>query len=116
MAESQFKFDVFLIHSAKDKDTVREVTERLRADRLRYEDWEITLSPRERAREREEKTGAGLEYSRVLVLCLSVNAYGSKRGRLERQAIRLTGKCVVVGAVSNRDWTAVRYSGIASRA
>ena len=38
-----FKYDVFLSHSAKDKAVVRAVAERLREDGLRVwlDDWEI---------------------------------------------------------------------------
>jgi hypothetical protein len=32
----EFEFDVFLSHSAKDKEAVREVAEWLRADGLRH--------------------------------------------------------------------------------
>ena len=38
-----FKYDVFLSHSAKDKRVVRDVAERLRKDGLRvwFDEWEI---------------------------------------------------------------------------
>lgn len=38
-----FTYDVFLSHSSKDKDTVREIAERLQADGLRvwFDEWEI---------------------------------------------------------------------------
>jgi hypothetical protein len=68
----EFVFDVFLSHSAKEKD-------------LTITDWKIltddSLSLSERTRVREEKTEAGLVHSRVLVLCLSANANGSDTGR-----------------------------------
>lgn len=101
----EFVFDVFLSHSAKDKETVREVAERLRADGLRvwFEDWEIlpddSLSPSDKARVREEKTEAGLEHSRVLVLCLSANALGSEWARLERQTIRFNAPRLCLGGI-----------------
>jgi hypothetical protein len=39
----QFKYDVFLSHSAKDKPIVRDLAQRLKADGLRVwlDDWEI---------------------------------------------------------------------------
>ena len=42
MIES-FVFDVFLSHNSKDKEVVREIAERLRADGLRVwlDDWQI---------------------------------------------------------------------------
>ena len=40
---SEFQYDVFLSHSAKDKAVVRAVAERLRADKVRvwFDEWEI---------------------------------------------------------------------------
>jgi len=39
----EFRYDLFLSHSAKDKEVVRPVAERLRADGLRvwFDEWEI---------------------------------------------------------------------------
>ncbi len=39
----QFKYDVFISHSAKDKPAARELAERLRKDGLRVwlDEWEI---------------------------------------------------------------------------
>ena len=44
-----FKYDVFLSHSSKDKDVVRNIAERLRTDGLRvwFENWEIQPSDAE---------------------------------------------------------------------
>jgi hypothetical protein len=41
-AKSQFDFEVFLSHSAKDKDTVRSLAERLKNDGLRvwFDEWQ----------------------------------------------------------------------------
>ncbi|GEM_PF-2783227 len=71
---SQFSFDVFLSYSSKDKAVVRAVAERLRADGLRVwlDDWEIRPGHSIPA-----KIEDGLERSRVLVLCMSANAFGS---------------------------------------
>src|SRR6185295_4412628 len=83
-----FKYDVFLSHSAKDKAVVRPIAERLRADGLRVwlEDWEI--KPRTPKALRAKKIEAGLEHSRVLVLCISANAFGSDWAQLEAGTFR----------------------------
>ena len=57
-----FHYDIFLSHSAKDKAVVRPLAERLRKD--------------------------GLEHSRVLVLCMSANAFGSDWAQLEAGTFR----------------------------
>ncbi|MFI5364282.1 MAG: TIR domain-containing protein [Candidatus Binatia bacterium] len=90
----EFTYDVFLSHSAKDRDVVRAVAERLRADGLRvwFDEWEIrpddSLSLRERARVRAAKIEDGLEHSRVLVLCMSAHAFGSEWAQLEAGTFR----------------------------
>src|ERR1044072_2771090 len=76
-----FKYDVFLSHSSKDKAVVRSVAERLRADKLRVwfdETGESTPA----------KIEEGLEQSRVLVLCMSANAFGSDWAQLEASTLR----------------------------
>jgi dipeptidyl aminopeptidase/acylaminoacyl peptidase len=75
-----FPYDVFLSHSAKDKDTVRDIAKRLGADGLRvwFDEWEIKPGHSIPA-----KINDGLERSRVLVLCMSVNAFGSDWAQLE---------------------------------
>ncbi len=67
MSEAVFTHDVFLSHSAKDKDVVRAVAERLRADGLRvwFGEWVLKASDNIPAKIEE-----GLEHSRVLVLCM----------------------------------------------
>src|SRR6185295_18842745 len=84
MAED-FKYDVFLSHSAKDKAVVRPLAERLRADGLRvwFDDWEIR--PGDNV---EAKVEEGLEHSRVLVLCMSANVFGSDWAQLEAGTFR----------------------------
>ncbi|MBE3119032.1 MAG: toll/interleukin-1 receptor domain-containing protein, partial [Candidatus Atribacteria bacterium] len=69
-----FRYDVFLSHSSKDKEVVRALAERLRKDGLRvwFDEWEI--KPRDSI---PAKIEDGLEHSRVLVLCMSANAFGS---------------------------------------
>src|SRR5215510_13812193 len=84
MAED-FKYDVFLSHSSQDKTVVRAVSERLRADGLRVwlDDWEIRPGDHIQA-----KIEAGLEDSRVLVLCMSAHAFGSDWAQLESYTYR----------------------------
>ena len=80
-----FKYDVFLSHSSKDKAVVRAVAERLREDGLRVwlDDWE--LQPGDSIPAKIEE---GLEHSRVLVLCMSANAFGSDWAQLEAGTFR----------------------------
>lgn len=60
-----FRYDVFLSHSSKDKQVVRELAERLKADGVRvwFDEWEILPGDSIFAKIEE-----GLENSRVLVL------------------------------------------------
>ena len=82
---SEFPFDVFLSHSSKDRDVVRVVAERLRADGLRiwFDLWEIRPGD-----SIPSKIEEGLEHSRVLVLCMSANAFGSDWAKLESGTFR----------------------------
>ncbi len=84
-----FPYDVFLSHSAKDKPVVRDVAERLRKDGLRvwFDEWEIRPGDSiESPQSKTAKTEEGLERSRVLVLCMSANAFGSDWAQLESGA------------------------------
>ncbi|MGE0882135.1 MAG: TIR domain-containing protein [Blastocatellales bacterium] len=76
----QFNYDVFLSHSVKDKPIVRELAERLRNDGLRVWLDEWVLKPGDHVQAKIEE---GLEQSRVLVLCMSANAFGSDWAQLE---------------------------------
>ena len=78
-------FDVFLSHSNKDKAEVRKVAERLRKDGLRvwFDEWEIKIGDNIPAKIEE-----ALEQSRVLVLCMSANAFGSDWAQLEAGTFR----------------------------
>jgi hypothetical protein len=81
MRQSQaFEYDVFLSHSAKDKVVVWELAQRLRMDGLKvwFDQW--VLKPGDSI---PAKTEEGLEHSRVLVLCMSANAFGSDWAQLE---------------------------------
>jgi hypothetical protein len=71
---------VFLSHSSKDKAIVRPLAERLRQDGLKvwFDEW--VLKPGDSIPAKIEE---GLERSRVLVLCMSANAFGSDWARLE---------------------------------
>jgi hypothetical protein len=82
---SEFAYDVFLSHSAKDKDVVRAVAERLRNDGLKvwFDEW--VLKPGDSIPAKIEE---GLEHSRVLVLCMSAQAFGSDWASLEAGTFR----------------------------
>jgi hypothetical protein len=85
MSEQDFPFDVFLSHSAKDKAVVRDIAERLRKDGVKvwFDEW--VLKPGDSIPAKIEE---GLEHSRVLVLCMSVNAFGSDWAQLESGTFR----------------------------
>ena len=85
MSDAVFTHDVFLSHSSKDKAVVRAVAERLRADGLRvwFDEWGFTPGDSIPAKIEE-----GLERSRVLVLCMSANAFGSDWAQLETDTFR----------------------------
>jgi hypothetical protein len=80
-----FKYDVFLSYSSKDVEVVRAVAERLRADGMHvwFDGWE--LGPGDNI---PSKIEDGLEHSRVLVLCMSTNAFGSEWAQLEAGTFR----------------------------
>ena len=81
----EFPYDGFLSHSAKDKPVVRDVAARLKKDGLRvwFDEWEIR--PGDNIPHKIEE---GLERSRVLVLCMSANAFGSDWAQLESGTFR----------------------------
>src|SRR5262245_47141630 len=81
----EFPYDVFLSHSAKDKAVVRDVAERLRKDGVKvwFDEW--VLKPGDSIPAKIEE---GLERSRVLVLCMSANAFGSDWAQLESGTFR----------------------------
>ena len=80
-----FAYDVFLSHSTKDKLVVRPVAERLRKDGLKvwFDEW--VLKPGDSIPAKIEEW---LECSRVLVLCMSANAFGSDWAQLEAGTFR----------------------------
>jgi hypothetical protein len=81
----EFPYDVFLSHSSKDKAVVRPLAERLRQDGLKvwFDEW--VLKPGDSIPAKIEE---GLEHSRVLVLCMSANAFGSDWAQLEAGTFR----------------------------
>jgi len=98
-----YKYDVFLSHSAKDTAAVRPLAERLRADGLKvwFDEWELPSPagageggrrPGEggeaQAHSVPAKIEEGQEHSRVLVLCMSANAFGSDWAQLEARTFR----------------------------
>lgn len=80
-----FQYDVFLSHSAKDKAVVRPLAERLQKDGVKvwFDEW--VLKPGDSIPAKIEE---GLERSRVLVLCMSANAFGSDWAQLESGTFR----------------------------
>ena len=84
-SETEYKYDVFLSHSSQDKDVVREIAKRLKKDKLRvwFDEWEIKAGDSIPAKIEE-----GLENSRILVLCMSANAFGSDWAQLESGTFR----------------------------
>jgi hypothetical protein len=102
MNDAAFPYDVFLSHSAKDKAVVRPLAERLRKDGLKvwFDEWiPSPAGAGEGGRRPGEGRGAkahsipakikeGLEHSRVLVLCMSANAFGSDWAQLEAGTFR----------------------------
>ena len=89
MSGTDFKYDVFLSHSSRDKDVVREIANRLKSDGVRV--WPGNIDS-----ELESASGPGipakiedgLEHSRVLVLCLSQSALAADWPQLEGHTFR----------------------------
>lgn len=81
----RFSFDVFLSYSSKDTDEVRPLAERLREDGLKVWFAEWMARPGDRIASKFEE---GLKQSRVLVLCMSANAFGADWATLESQTFR----------------------------
>jgi translation initiation factor 2B subunit (eIF-2B alpha/beta/delta family) len=80
-----FLYDVFLSYSSRDKGVVRPIAERLQQDGLKvwFDEW--MLKPGDNI---QAKIDEGLEHSRVLVLCMSENAFGSDWAKLETGTFR----------------------------
>src|SRR5437870_2934775 len=84
MSES-FGWDLFLSYSSRDRSIVGAIAERLRADGLRvwFDAWELRAGDHVQARIED-----GLERARVLVMCMSANAFGSDWTQLEAGTFR----------------------------
>lgn len=85
MSAEQFTHDVFLSHSSKDKPAVRELAARLKKDGVRVWLDEEQIKPGDSIPAKIEE---GLERSRVLLLCMSVNAFDSDWEQLESGTFR----------------------------
>jgi len=85
MAGLSFAYDVFLSHSSKDKPVVRDLAARLQQDGIRVWFDEEQIKPGDSVPAKIEE---GLEQSRVLVLCMSANAFGSDWALLEAGTFR----------------------------
>src|SRR5262245_33054233 len=82
---AEFQYDVFLSHSAKDKAVVRKLAARLKKDGIRVWLDEEQIKPGDSIPVKIEE---GLEHSRVLVLCMSANAFGSDWAQFEASTFR----------------------------
>ena len=80
-----FDFDIFLSHSSKDKPVVRGIAARLKKDGVRVWFDEEQIKPGDSIPAKIEE---GPEPSRVLVLCMSANAFGSDWAQLESGTFR----------------------------
>lgn len=80
-----FEYDVFLSYSSKDKEVVRDLAGRLRADGVKvwFDEWMI--KPGDSIPSMIER---GLETSRTLVLCMSKHAFASDWSKLESYTFR----------------------------
>src|ERR1041384_1929806 len=78
---TEFQYDVFLSHNAKDKPRVRRLAERLRIAGLRvwFDEWNIRSGDIIAL-----KVDEGREQSRILLLCISPKALASGWVALER--------------------------------
>jgi WD40 repeat protein len=81
----EFQYDVFLSHSSKDKPIVRDIARRLKKDGIRVWLDEEQIKPGDNIPAKIEE---GLEHSRVLLLVMSANAFGSDWAKLESYTFR----------------------------
>lgn len=83
--ESEFKWDVFLSHSAQNKDLVWDIANRLKLAGVHvwFDEWEIRPGD-----SIPVKIEEGLENSRVLLLFMSRAAFGSDWTQLESHTFR----------------------------
>jgi hypothetical protein len=81
----EYKFDVFISYSSKDRNIVLPIAERLKSDHLRvwFDKWQILPGAHI-----SMKIDEGLNTSRRLVFFMSANAFGSDWTKLESSAYR----------------------------
>jgi hypothetical protein len=82
-----FQFDVFLSHCSKDKPVVRKLAARLKADGVKVWLDAEQIKPGDSI---PAKVDDGLEHSRLLVLCMSANAFASDWATMESGAYRFS--------------------------
>ncbi|HSK70496.1 MAG TPA: toll/interleukin-1 receptor domain-containing protein, partial [Pyrinomonadaceae bacterium] len=80
----KFEYDVFLSHSSKDKEVVRELAERLKSDGLRVwlDDWILKAGD-----PISLKIQHGIEQSHTLVMCMSPDFFASEWTKLEHHSL-----------------------------
>jgi hypothetical protein len=85
MDETVLTHDVFLSYSSEDKPVVCTLADELKKEGLRvwFDEWEIGPGDSIPAKIEE-----GLQHSRVLLLCMSANAFGSDWAKLESYTFR----------------------------
>lgn len=81
----RFLYDVFISYSSKDRELVRDLVGKLRADRIRVWFDEDEIKPGDSI---PSKIDDGLEFARVLVLCMSEHTFGSDWTRFESNTFR----------------------------
>lgn len=82
---TDFQYDVFLSYSSKDRPIVLPLAQRLQKDGLRVWFDESQIRPGDSIPAKIEE---GLENSRILIFCMSANAFGSDWTQLESQTFR----------------------------
>jgi GTPase SAR1 family protein/uncharacterized CHY-type Zn-finger protein len=80
----EFKYDVFLSHSSKDKPVVCELANKLKADGLRVWLDEWIIKPGDPI---SLKIQQGIEESRILVMCMSPNFFKSEWTKIEHHSL-----------------------------
>ena len=83
--ERRFEYELLLSHSGRDKALLHPLVERSRQDGLKVSFDESVLKPGDSIPAKIEE---GQEHSRVLVLCMSANAFGSDWAQLEAGTFR----------------------------
>ena len=81
-----YQYDVILIYDYMDKEEVRSIAERLQKDGVRvwFDEWVIKSGDKIR-----EKTEEAMDGSRVLLFCISANAFYTNRADADGRRFRL---------------------------